>query len=144
MSAFYSSGSTEAEPIVRVSSNYGGEQRFYDVHVNEVNPESASQFEMFALSCYLDDKGITDGGTYGSYSRMKAYALNASDIGEGIDLQDPANASAEIDWISMLRKMEQNYLQNSQTYLQYLDCKGLASKLDNWSKDISNNINGYK
>lgn len=135
MAAFYSSDSKESEPIIRLSSNYGGEQRFYDVHVNAVNPRSASQLEMFALSCYLDDKGITDGKTFGSFSRMKTYASNAYLIGEEmIDFQDPANASVKIDWIGMLKKMKEIYLQCHQTYLQYLDCNALASKLEDWSQ----------
>lgn len=44
-SAFYSDQSTEKDPIIRVSSNYGGEQRYYDVHVNDVDPRNASQLD---------------------------------------------------------------------------------------------------
>lgn len=137
MSATYSTASTEADPIVRISSNYGGEQRYYDVHVKDVDPKNASQLEMFALSCYQDDQGITDGGTYGSFTRMKVYASNAADIGKGIDLEDPDNASAKIDWVAMLKQMSQLYLQNSQTYSQYLDCVSLASKLENRSDEVN-------
>ncbi|BBF42707.1 hypothetical protein lbkm_1391 [Lachnospiraceae bacterium KM106-2] len=133
MSAFYSDQSTEKDPIIRVSSNYGGEQRYYDVSVNEVNPRNASQLEMFALSCYQDDKGITDGGTYGSFTRLKAYAQNAADNGYGIDLQNPDNASTKMNWVSMLQDMANVYLQNSQTNTQYLDCSGLASTLEKLS-----------
>lgn len=134
MAASYSQASTVEDPIIRVSSNYGGEQRYYDVHVNEVNPRNASQLEMFALSCYQDDKGITDGGTYGSFTRMKAYAGNAADNGYSLDLQNPENVSAKMDWVSMLQKIAQDYLQNSQTYSQYLDCEGLSTALDKWSQ----------
>lgn len=74
---------------------------------------------MFALACYLDDQGITNGGTFGSYSRMKAYATNAAHLEYDIDLQNPANASAKIDWISMLKQMAQVYLRNTQAYSQY-------------------------
>lgn len=132
MAAFYSSDSTGEDPIIRVSSNYGGEQRYYDVHVNDVDPKNASQLEMFALSSYTDDKGITDSGTYGSFSRMKVYESNAADNGYGVDLQNPDNASAKLDWISVLKNMAGEYLQNSQTYSQYLDCNKLASQLENW------------
>lgn len=121
MSAFYSDQSTEQDPVIRVSSNYGGERRYYDVHVKKVEPGNASQLEMFALSCYLDDKGITDGGTFGSFSRMKAYAGNAAYNGKAIDLQNPDNVSAKLDWISMLKEMANTYLQNTKTYSQYLD-----------------------
>lgn len=133
MSAFYSDQSTEKDPIIRISSNYGGEQRYYDVHVKDVDPRNASQLEMFALSCYQDDKGITDGGTYGSFTRLKAYASNAADNSQGIDLQNPDNASVKLDWVSVLQEMSNVYIQNSQTYSQYLDCSTLASILEKWS-----------
>ena len=137
MSAFYSDASTAEDPIVRVSSNYGGEQRYYDVHVNDVNPRNASQLEMFALASYQDDQGITDGGTFGSFSRMKTYGGNASMNGSFADLQDPANVSIKLDWVSMLQEMAQNYLQNSQTYSQYLDASKLATTLDEWSSKFT-------
>ena len=136
MAAYYSEDSTEADPIIRVQSNYGGEQRYYNVHVNEVDPKNASQLEMFALSSYMDDKGITDGGTLGSFSKMKAYAGNAALNGYTVDLQDVDNASAKIDWIAMLQKMAQDYLQNPKTYSQFLDCESLASELDTWSQKL--------
>ncbi len=61
MSASYSADSTQADPIIKISSNYGGEKRCYNVHVNQVDPNNSSQLEMFALSCYEDDKGLTNG-----------------------------------------------------------------------------------
>lgn len=136
MAAYYSEDSTEADPIIRVQSNYGGEQRYYNVHVNDVDPRNASQLEMFALSCYTDDKGITDGGTFGSFAKMKAYAGNAAINGYTVDLQDVDSVSAKIDWISMLQRMAQDYLQNPKTYSQYLDCIGLSSAFDKWSQNI--------
>lgn len=126
MAAFYSEESTSADPIIRVSSNYGGERRYYNVHVNEVDPRNASQLEMFALSCYQDDQGITDGGTYGSFARMKAYAGNAADEGYSMDLQNPKNVYEKMDWVEMLEQMAQDYLKNPKTYAQYMDCKKLS------------------
>ena len=61
ISAYYSEDSTEADTIIRGQSNYGGERRYYNVHVKDVDPENDSQLGMFALSCYTDDKGITEG-----------------------------------------------------------------------------------
>ncbi|MDK2807938.1 MAG: hypothetical protein PWP24_672 [Clostridiales bacterium] len=133
MSAFYSEKSTQSDPIVRIHSNYGGEQRYYDVHVNEVNPRNASQLEMFALSCYQDDQGITDAGTFGSFSRIKTYASNAFINGSFTDLQDPENVSMKLDWVAMLQEIAQTYLRNSQTYSQYLDADKLAGILDRWN-----------
>lgn len=136
MAAYYSEDSTEADPIIRVQSNYGGEQRYYNVHVYDVDPKNASQLEMFALSSYLDDKGATAGGTFGSFAKMKTYAGNAAVLGEGKDLMNPYTANKKMDWISMLKNMAQNYLQCSQTYSQYLDCNKMASSIEEWCKSI--------
>lgn len=136
MAAYYSEDSKEADPVIRVQSNYGGEQRYYNVHVNEVDPKNASQLEMFALSCYMDDKGITDKGTFGSFIKMKAYAENAATNGYTVDLQDVDNVSAKMDWVSMLKRMARDYLQNPKTYSQYLDCENLSFALDMWSQKL--------
>ena len=69
MAAFHSDKSTVNDPIIKISCNYGGEQRYYDVHVNEVNPHNASAIEMFAVCAYLDEQGVTDKGTFGSYNK---------------------------------------------------------------------------
>lgn len=134
MTAKYSEKSTEEDPVIQISSNYGGEQRYYDVHVNEVNPRNASQLEMFALSCYMDDKGMTDSGTFGSYSKMKVYADNAAYNGLYPDLQNPANISIKLNWVSILKEMAQTYLRNMQTYSQYLNADSLAASLETWSR----------
>lgn len=140
MTATYSEASTDEDPIIRISSGYGGEKRYYDVHVNEVNPSNASQLEMFALSCYQDDKGITDRGTFGSYTRMKSYAWNASDLGNFPDLQDPANAGTKLDWISMLKEMSQLYFGIPEAYSQGLDANKLADTLTKWKENIYNKL----
>lgn len=49
---------------------------------------------------------------------MKAYAGNAAIKGYTVDLQDVDNLSAKIDWISMLQRMAQDYLQNNRLDLQ--------------------------
>ena len=42
------SKSMEEDHIVSVSCNYGGYQRYIDVHVNDVNPANASVLEIFS------------------------------------------------------------------------------------------------
>ena len=123
--------------MIRISSNYGGVQRYFDVHVNEVDPKNASQLEMFALSCYMDDQGITDSGTFGSYSKMKVYAENAAYNGLCPDLLGPANLTVKLDWVSILKQMAQAYLGNTQTYSQYLSADGLARALEMWSQKFA-------
>ena len=71
LTARYAADSTEENPIIQVTSNYGGKTVSYNVNIKEVNPENASQLEMFALCSYADDKGLGKGGTFGSYHKLK-------------------------------------------------------------------------
>lgn len=140
MKATYSEASSDSDPIIQVSSNYGGENRSYDIHVNEVNPRSASQLEMFALCSYQDDKGITEKGTFGSYTRIKAYASNASDQGSFPDLEDSENARLKMDWVSMLKDMSQLYFGIPEAYSQGLDANKLADALTKWKETIYDKV----
>lgn len=62
MKAQYAPESTKDNPVIQVTSNYGGEWVSYKVNVSEVEPHNASQLEMFALLSYSDDQGLSDGG----------------------------------------------------------------------------------
>lgn len=42
MTAKYAEHSTDADPVIQVSSNYGGKTVIYNVNINEVNPQNAS------------------------------------------------------------------------------------------------------
>lgn len=46
MRAMLSENSTPANPIVQVVSNLGGEKKIYNVEVNKVDPDNATQLEM--------------------------------------------------------------------------------------------------
>ncbi len=134
MAAFDSDMSTQEDPIIKISVNYGGEQRYYDVHVNEVDPRNASAVEMFAFSAYMDENGMTDRGTFGSYNKMKVYGHNASDFGDFPDLQSVDGYNVRTDWIKMLRQMAEAYLGNPNTYEQSLDANKLADVLERVSE----------
>lgn len=132
MMAFRSDKSTDEDPIIKVSCNYGGEQRYYDVHVKEVNPANASQMEMFAWCAWADENGITDGGTFGSYHKLKVYGSNASLLDEFHDVYDAKNINTKVDWIKMLKRMAEEYLLCPETYEQSLDCNILADELERY------------
>ena len=134
MLAFNSDRSTEEDPIIKISCNYGGQQRYYDVHVNEVDPRNASAVEMFALCSYMDEKGMTDRGTFGSYSKLQAMGSNASMINGFVDLDDSSNYNVKVDWIKMLKEMANEYLKVPETYAQSLAANKLADELMNYIK----------
>lgn len=125
--AKYATESTETDPIIQVIVTGASETERYNVHVKDVNPSSASQLEMFALSAYTDDKGITEPGTFGTYSRLNVYQLNAADNGMSPQLNSSQDFYKKIDWLTVVKKMANCYLQNAATYKQYLD----ADKLSN-------------
>lgn len=134
MLAFHSDKSTAEDPIIKISCNYGGQQRYYDVHVNEVDPRNASAVEMFALCSYMDEEGITDGGTFGSYAKLHTMGSNASMINGFIDLDDSSNYNVKVDWIKMLKEMASEYLKTPETYAQSLAANKLADELMDYIK----------
>ena len=142
MRAQYAMTSTPDDPIIQVTSNYGGETVSYEVHVNEVDSENASQLEMFALFCYTDDQGISDGGTFGSYNAMKVYAMNAEQNGycESLAGYDTF-LYKEFDWVSIIQRMMTDYLEAG-IYQQHQKCQKILETMSRYkgkSKD-----DGYK
>ena len=121
MRAQYAAESTDDDPIVQVTSNYGGKAVSYNVHINDVDPRNASQLEMFALCSYADDKGISDSGTFGSYQKLKYYSLNAQDNGycSGLNGTD-SFVNTKFNWEGIVTKMMDNYL-SAGAYNQYQD-----------------------
>lgn len=133
MKAQYAAESTPDHPVIQVTSNYGGKQTVYKVDVNEVEPRNASQLEMFALLSYSDDKGISKGGSFGSYHQMKVYADNAQMNGywEGNGDLD-SFADVKYDWIAIMNRMTDDYSQAG-IYSQYLKSQELVLTLSHFS-----------
>ena len=123
--AMLSEKSTPDNPIVQVVSNLGGKKVIYNVEVNKVNPNNATQLEMFALLSYTDKMGITDGGTFGSHQQLEVYGGNASRIGycgslSGADVF----LNERFDWTSIMEKMVEVY-KDAGIENQAEDCKAL-------------------
>ncbi len=79
--AKYAECSTQDNPVIYVETNYGGKTVSYNVNINEVDPNSASQLEMFALCSYADDIGIGDNSTFGTYKTLCTYLEMANHNG---------------------------------------------------------------
>lgn len=136
MRAMLSEKSTPDNPIVQVVSNLGGKKVIYNVEVNRVNPNNATQLEMFALLSYTDKMGITDGGTFGSHQQLEVYGGNASSIGYCGSLSgEDVFLNERFDWASIMERMVQVYkdvgIEN-----QAEDCKAL---FDFFATYIENN-----
>ncbi len=68
--ATYADNSTFANPIVKIGD--------YEVEVNKVNPEKATELEMCALLCNLDKTNPDTNKGICSFSKMRVFA----DIGQ--------------------------------------------------------------
>ena len=125
MRAMLSEKSTPDNPIVQVVSNLGGKKVIYNVEVNKVNPNNATQLEMFALLSYTDKMGITDGGTFGSHQQLEVYGGNASSIGYCGSLSgEDVFLNERFDWAAIMEKMVQVY-KDAGIENQAEDCKAL-------------------
>ena len=67
--AEYADSSTEKYPIIKVGD--------YEVRVNDVDPKNATEIEMFALTSYMDDMGLTDNTGMKTFNKMRAYSTQA-------------------------------------------------------------------
>ena len=56
---------------MQIRSNLNGENKVYSVELNKINPQHASQMEMFALCSYADYIGDETGSTFGSYHTLR-------------------------------------------------------------------------
>lgn len=136
MRAMLSEKSTPDNPIVQVVSNLGGKKVIYNVEVNRVNPNNATQLEMFALLSYTDKMGITDGGTFGSHQQLEVYGGNASSIGYCGSLSgEDVFLNERFDWASIMERMVQVY-KDAGIENQAEDCKAL---FDFFATYIENN-----
>lgn len=72
--ASYSADSTADEPIVVVESDNPNIDLIRFIRINSVNPDDATQIEMFALCCYADDIGEGSGNDNGSYATLRLMA----------------------------------------------------------------------
>lgn len=87
-----------------------------EINLNEVNPESADVYEMYAYSCYLSDSG--------KYPKamakfMMSNAHNSMVEGSGGNAGE--NGDVKLNWFEIIRGiMEEQYqLGNMQGYLEY-------------------------
>lgn len=131
--AQYAPESTESDPIVQVTSNYGGEVVSYKIHINDVNPRNASQLEMFALLSYADDQGLADSGSLGSYQKLMVYAENAKMNGhwEG-NASYNAFVNQTHDWQKIIIHMWDDY-SDAGLYSQQLNCMNLNGTMERFS-----------
>ena len=109
MSAMLSEKSTTDNPIVQIRSNLNGENKVYSVEINKINPQHASQMEMFALCSYADYMGDGTGSTFGSYHTLRMMQDTAQTSGVTPTVSDGVSAvdnfmNAKKDWVQICKQ----------------------------------------
>lgn len=120
--ARYADSSTDADPVIKVGD--------HEVHVNKVDPKNATEIEMFALTSYMDDKGLTDNTGMKSFNKMRAYSKQAEYNGFVGGIADSDNAwSMSRNWISILENAKDSYFRMPETYKLVLSAERLIGRL---------------
>ncbi len=86
--AYEAEESTEENPIVQVTLNDpNGEEKTFDIYINEINPLSATDMEMFAFLSYQDSIGNNVEGAINSWAAYRTIQReNDWDSFENMDL----------------------------------------------------------
>lgn len=125
--AKYADSSTEQNPIIKVGD--------YEVRINDVDPKNATEIEMFALTSYMDDKGLTDNTGMKSFNKMRAYSKQAEYNGFCSGISDPSQAwSVNRDWTAILQNAKETYFGIPQAYHHGLNCESIAAGLERWAE----------
>lgn len=119
--AEYAEDYSEDNPIIKVTVQTGNGEQAYSININDINPRSATEIEMFALCNYADATGKGTGGTFGSWQTMRYYSINAIHNGYLKESNDLENfKTLKQDWVFMVREMMQDYT-NAGLYKQGMD-----------------------
>ena len=124
--AEYADSSTEQDPIIKVGD--------YEVRVNDVDPKNATEIEMFALTSYMDDKGLTGNTGMKTFNKMRAYSSQAEYNGFCNGIADPMTAwSQNRDWTDILQNAKETYIAMPKAYEHGLKCQSIIDSLESWS-----------
>lgn len=125
--AQYSENSTLATPIVKVGD--------YEISVNDVDPENATEFEMFALMSHLDKTGQSRNEGMSSFSKMRTYSQQAERNGFCSGIADASEAwNSKRDWTKIIENAKKTYSQSlvPEIYALTKKCVSLLDVMQTW------------
>lgn len=128
--AKYADSSTPEEPVIKVGD--------YEIKINEVDPNNATQLEMFAWTSYMEDIGGIEKSGMSSYSEMKAYAVQSqydgvcSGIYDGADNEDDFWSKKQ-NWGAIISNAKSSFANIPDTYAQSLECEKMLSYFEKWA-----------
>ena len=128
--AKYADSSTADEPIIKVGD--------YEVRVNDVDPNNATELEMFALMSYMEDVGMIEKHGMASYSKMKAYASQSEYDGACSGIYDEqAFRDKKQNWFAIIDNAKHTFSGMTETYSQSVECGKLLSYFEMWNTKVS-------
>lgn len=125
--AQYSKNSTPTNPIVKVGN--------YEVSVNDVDPENATEIEMFALMSHLDKTGQSKNEGMSSFSKMRTYSQQAERNGFCSGIADANEAwNNKRNWTEIIGNARQTYSQSLilEIYALTKNCDNLLDVMQKW------------
>ena len=125
--AQYSENSTLANPIVKVGD--------YEISVNDVDPENATEFEMFALMSHLDKTGQSRNEGMSSFSKMRTYSQQAERNGFCSGIAGASEAwNSKRDWTKIIENAKKTYSQSlvPEIYALTKKCVSLLDVMQTW------------
>ena len=134
MRAEYAENDSEDHPVIKVTVQKPNGKEEYHINIHDIDPQNATEIEMFALCNYVDAKGVGTGGTFGSWHTLNYYRDNAAHNGyfELTNGTDSFN-SAKQDWMEMVQLMMKDYM-GAGLYKQSIDGKGLLGIFERYAQ----------
>lgn len=138
MLAIWPENSTEANPVVQISSNEKGQHHYYNIDINSIDPNNATELEIFALCSYMDKIGRGTGSTFGSYNTLSTLRTYGNMVGENV-LEEKSTWSDfqnnKKNWVELATKM-MNFLSDINCIENY-DLMKKGKKLVSYFESIS-------
>ena len=135
--AKYADSSTPADPIIKVGD--------YEVRINDVNPNNATQLEMFAWTSYMEDTGQIEKQGMSTYSKMKSFAVQSQFDGVCSGIYDGGANENDFqnrkqNWGAIIENAPNTFASMKDTCSQFLECGKLISYFEKWMTEMTGEI----
>lgn len=141
MSARMDKSSTEEDPVVLVQIGSGEKRKDFLIHINAVNPESATELEMFAFLNYVDAKNGTAMASDGAWQTYNSLRNRLVETERVDNVTGEGNCDTiRVNWIQMIQQaMEDELLRQKGWFAESFfveDLNNLLDKLSGQGKTI--------
>jgi len=129
--AQYSENSTAENPIVKVGN--------YEISVNDVDPENATEIEMFALLSHLDETGQSQNTGMTSFSKLRTYSQQAQQNGFCSGIANTHEVwNGKRNWLKILQNARQTYSESliPEVYAMTAKCDHLLDVMQKWTENV--------